>query len=133
MILLLLIRHMEMLGGGNGRTERDLENGSTGTRIHKLGNAGAWSKMGGWSIKNGRNMGNEIRKKIVAWDVAPGDDYFKELFRISRNQVIWGGELFSITTNKRFPDMAQNKCTTTIQYGHGRIRMDVISTERKGV
>ena len=47
--------------------------------------------MGGWSTKNGRNMGNEIRKKIVAWDVAPGDDYFKELFRISRNQVIWGG------------------------------------------
>ena len=36
-------------------------------------------------------MGGEIRKKIIAWDVAPGDDYFKELFRISRNQVIWGG------------------------------------------
>ena len=52
------------------------------------------ARWGGWSIKNGRNMGNEIRKKIVAWDVAPGDDYFKELFRISRNQVIWGGELF---------------------------------------
>lgn len=33
----------------------------------------------------------EIRKKIITWDVAPGEDYFKELFRISRNQIIWGG------------------------------------------
>ena len=57
---------------------------------------------GGWSIKNGRNMGNEIRKKIVAWDVAPGDDYFKELFRISRNQVIWGGNYFNLPPTRGF-------------------------------
>ena len=38
-----------------------------------------------------RNMGRDIRKKIIAWDIAPGEDYFKELFRISRDQVIWGG------------------------------------------
>mgnify|MGYP003290117718 CR=1 FL=1 len=69
----------------------------------------------------------------VTWDVAPGDDYFKELFRISRNQIIWGGELFSITTYQGFSDMAQNKCTAAIQYGHGRVRMDVISTERKSI
>ena len=47
-------------------------------------------------------MGNEIRKKIVAWDVAPGDDYFKELFRISRNQVIWGGNYFNLPPTRGF-------------------------------
>ena len=27
-------------------------------------------------------------------DAAPGDDYFKELFRVSRNQIIWGANHF---------------------------------------
>ena len=55
-----------------------------------------------WSVKNGRNMGNEIQKKIVAWDVAPGEDYFKELFRISRNQIIWGGNYFDLPPTRCF-------------------------------
>ena len=98
---------MVMGGGVHGRTERDLENDSTGTRIHQLKNAGKWAsqprwQMGGWSIKNGRNMGSEIRKKIVAWDVAPGKDYFDELFRISRNQIIWGGNYFDLPPTRCF-------------------------------
>ena len=36
------------------------------------------------------NVGGEIRKKIIAWDVAPKQEYFDELFRVSRNQIIWG-------------------------------------------
>lgn len=28
------------------------------------------------------------------WDVKPDDSYFKELFRVSRNQIIWGGNYF---------------------------------------
>ena len=28
------------------------------------------------------------------WNVAPNDDYFKELFRVSKNQIIWGGNYF---------------------------------------
>jgi len=28
------------------------------------------------------------------WNVAPNDDYFNELFRISENQIIWGGNYF---------------------------------------
>ena len=35
-------------------------------------------------------MGDEILKKIITWDVAPGKEYFDELFRVSRNQIIWG-------------------------------------------
>ena len=47
-------------------------------------------------------MGGEIRKKIIAWDVAPGKDYFKELFRISRNQIIWGGNYFDLPPTRCF-------------------------------
>jgi len=28
------------------------------------------------------------------WNVAPTDEYFKELFRVSKNQIIWGGNYF---------------------------------------
>ena len=47
-------------------------------------------------------MGDEIRKKIIAWDVAPEQDYFDELFRISRNQIIWGGNYFSLPPTRCF-------------------------------
>ena len=30
------------------------------------------------------------------WDVAPGVDYFIELFRVSKNQIIWGGNYFDL-------------------------------------
>jgi site-specific DNA-methyltransferase (adenine-specific) len=29
------------------------------------------------------------------WNIAPNEDYFKELFRVSKNQIIWGGNYFS--------------------------------------
>lgn len=40
------------------------------------------------------------------WDnEPPSDDYFKALFRVSKNQVIWGGELLSSTAYKVFLDL----------------------------
>lgn len=38
--------------------------------------------------------------KNIDWDVAPQQEFFDELFRVSKNQVIWGGELFFPTTYK---------------------------------
>lgn len=43
---------------------------------------------GTWAAKYG--------KKIIAWDIAPEQEYFDELFRVSRNQIIWGGNYFSL-------------------------------------
>lgn len=88
--------------GNEGGTGTGSGNGSIGTSIHKLGNAGVWSQMGGWSIQNGRQMGSEIRKKIVSWDVAPKQEYFDELFRVSRNQIIWGGNYFNLPPTRCF-------------------------------
>lgn len=39
------------------------------------------------------NRGNE---KIKLWDKAPSKEYFDELFRVSKNQIIWGGNYFDL-------------------------------------
>ena len=52
-----------------------------------------WWRMG---AQTGQN------KKIIAWDVAPGQDYFDELFRVSRNQIIWGGNYFNLPATRCF-------------------------------
>lgn len=51
---------------------------------------------------DGRKVGGKIRKKIVSWDYAPGEDYFQELFRVSKNQIIWGGNYFNLPPNRCF-------------------------------
>ena len=48
------------------------------------------------------NLGGEVRKKILAWDIAPDQSYFDELFRISRNQIIWGGNYFRLPPTRCF-------------------------------
>ena len=39
------------------------------------------------------NVGNE---KINKWDKSPNKEYFDELFRVSKNQIIWGGNYFEL-------------------------------------
>lgn len=56
----------------------------------------------GDSPPNWWNLGGEVRKKITAWDVAPGQNYFEELFRVSRNQIIWGGNYFWLPPTRCF-------------------------------
>lgn len=34
--------------------------------------------------------------KFESWDIAPTKEYFNELFRISKNQIIWGGNYFDL-------------------------------------
>lgn len=59
---------------------------SGGDKVHRTG--------GTWAEKFG--------KKIITWDVAPGQEYFKELFRVSRNQIIWGGNYFELPSTRCF-------------------------------
>jgi site-specific DNA-methyltransferase (adenine-specific) len=42
------------------------------------------------------------RKELELWDIAPKQDYFDELFRVSKNQIIWGGNYFPLPTNRCF-------------------------------
>ena len=49
---------------------------------------------GTWAEKYG--------KKIIDWDVAPKPDYFEQLFRVSKNQIIWGGNYFDLPPTRCF-------------------------------
>lgn len=50
------------------------------------------------SISTGKNKtkGKQLRKyyERKQWDVKPGKQYFEQLFRVSKNQIIWGGNYF---------------------------------------
>lgn len=43
-----------------------------------------------------------VQKTIIKWDVAPPQEYFDELFRVSKNQIIWGGNYFQLPPNRCF-------------------------------
>ena len=38
----------------------------------------------------------------VKWDIAPQKEYFEELFRVSKNQIIWGGNYFTLPATRCF-------------------------------
>ncbi len=50
-----------------------------------------WTQGGTW----GKKYGSKIRE----WDIKPPQNYFNELMRISREQIIWGANHFGIRTN----------------------------------
>ena len=53
-------------------------------------------------------ISNTAKKK---WDDAiPGPEYFRELFRVSARQIIWGGNYFPLPTTRNW--IAWDKCRT---------------------
>ena len=55
-----------------------------------------YSKAGGNVGRTGGTWAAKYGTSIRNWDIAPSDEYFKELFRVSRNQIIWGGNYFNL-------------------------------------
>ena len=46
---------------------------------------------------SGKLKNRVLKTSDCSWDEEPpGEDYFKELFRISKNQIIWGGNYFNL-------------------------------------
>jgi len=39
---------------------------------------------------------------VEKWDIAPNQIYFDELFRVSKNQIIWGGNYFNLPGSRGF-------------------------------
>lgn len=62
-------------GGGNADARKDGR-----IKVDRTG--------GTWATKYGA--------KITEWDYAPPSAYFEELFRVSKHQIIWGGNYFSL-------------------------------------
>ena len=82
-------------GDGGGAVGWKAEQSLRGT-VRKVARTG-----GSWSRKyqtGGFFDSNDIRH----WDTAPDDEYFKELFRVSEYQIIWGGNYFGLPPNRNF-------------------------------
>lgn len=79
----------------------------------------------GISINNnmGRRKGDKKSNyKKVTWDDAtPADDYFSELFRVSKHQIIWGANYFKMPPCKCFivwrkPQITENVSFSMLEY-----------------
>jgi site-specific DNA-methyltransferase (adenine-specific) len=53
------------------------------------------NSVNSWTIKYSLN-------KTCTWDVAPPPEYFTELFRVSKAQIIWGGNYFPLPPSRNF-------------------------------
>lgn len=47
----------------------------------------------GGAARNGKFDKN---RNAVKWDILPSDEYFEQLFRVSKNQIIWGSNYFTL-------------------------------------
>lgn len=59
------------------------------------------SRTGGRSTKY-QTDGGFFDHDIRHWDIAPEPAYFKELQRVSKNQIIWGGNYFDLPPTRCF-------------------------------
>lgn len=96
---------------GGGATPL-LEDDSQDTKIR--GGGQDWekksrSRFGGifdkYKIEATRTGGGYAKKygsKVKHWDIAPGEEYFNELARVSKNQIIWGGNYFLLPPTRCF-------------------------------
>lgn len=63
--------------------------------------AEAGERRGRFGSKGSRfeRYGREVAN---AWDVAPGAEVFREMFRVSKEQIIWGGNYFELPPTRCF-------------------------------
>lgn len=52
--------------------------------------------------RTGGGLAKKYCRDIIKWDVPPAKEYFDELFRVSKNQIIWGGNYFSLPPTRCF-------------------------------
>ncbi|PID66615.1 MAG: DNA modification methylase [Gammaproteobacteria bacterium] len=53
-----------------------------------------------FSKGSGKLKNRALNKMKLDWDVKPSSDYFDELFRISKNQIIFGGNYFKLPATR---------------------------------
>lgn len=53
-------------------------------------------------MKYQTRIGGIFSHDIRHWDIAPTEEYFKELARVSKNQIIWGGNYFALPPTRCF-------------------------------
>lgn len=53
-------------------------------------------KASGVGITGGKKRIRVLNTMPMEWDIPPTDEYFQELFRVSKNQIICGGNYFNL-------------------------------------
>lgn len=54
----------------------------------------------GDKLTQGGTWAKKYKKGDASWDVLPPKEYFDELFRVSENQIIWGGNYVCLPPNR---------------------------------
>lgn len=62
----------------------------------------AGTSLKGSKIRTGGSRSVKYENKIAAWDVAPSGKVFDEIFRVSKHQIIWGGNYFNLPPTRCF-------------------------------
>lgn len=103
----------ELCGGGvqtgNIKSDHVSAGGLTST-ISATRTGGTWATKyqkvnhayGGRFAKYQKTTGGIFDADIRHWDIAPPPEYFKELARVSKNQIIWGGNYFDLPPTRCF-------------------------------
>lgn len=85
-------------GGGGTPCRTSPAGGLTDTSIA----IGKITRTGGtWAAKY-QSQGGVFSRDISYWDIAPDKSYFDELFRLSKDQIIWGGNYFGLPPARCF-------------------------------
>lgn len=50
--------------------------------------------IGDEKLTQGGTWASKYKKGDAAWDIKPNPEYWKELFRVSKNQIVWGANYF---------------------------------------
>lgn len=112
-------RYVDVLNSGSQsvNAERERERAGGNSRFNYRNGQGRFDKYAeveqvrrmvrqvqdGISVcRTGGTCAEKYAKKIIAWDIAPDEKYFEELFRVSRNQIIWGGNYFKLPPTRCF-------------------------------
>lgn len=62
---------------------------------------------------------SEKSKDGLKWDIKPAPEYFTELFRVSKNQIIWGANNFTLPESEYF--IFWDKCQTVDNFAAGEL------------
>lgn len=58
--------------------------------------------IGDDKLTSGGTWAKRYKKGDCSWDIPPSKEYFEELFRISKNQIIFGGNYFNLRPTRCF-------------------------------
>ena len=87
-------RSITTLRNGGGQNGSENDSGDTSSRNRFQG--------GTWATRYRVPMGGGTELEAPTWDIAPPQEFFDELFRVSKNQIIWGGNYFSLPPTRCF-------------------------------